>query len=75
MNAGVWNVPGVIRSVLGMVGLKAGTQPSVGLLSQMLVEMKHVSFMLLKNWTVRKAQHCTVMEHQTLEEKNPAHIR
>ena len=45
MNVGVWNVPAVIRSVLDMVGLKAGSLPSVGLLSQMLVEMKHVSLL------------------------------
>lgn len=43
LNVGVWNVGHVIRSVLAVVGLKAERLPRVGLLSQMLVELKQVS--------------------------------
>ena len=42
-NVGVWNVRPVITSVLEMVGLEVRDFPSIGLLSEMLVELKHIS--------------------------------
>ena len=42
-NVGVWNVRPVITSVLQMGGLEVRDLPSIGLLSEMLVELKHIS--------------------------------
>ena len=42
-NLGVWNVRPVITSVLEMVGLEVRDLPSIGSLSEMLVELKHIS--------------------------------
>ena len=43
LDVGILNVRPIISSVLAMVGKKPGNLPSVGLLSQMYVELKQVS--------------------------------